>query len=81
LQPGHPTAVDQHDWDQTMFFLEGVFEITLDDKDVYLCKAGDVLYIPGGIRHAGVVRGDKPIYVLQVFAPIRDDYRALAENE
>lgn len=80
LKPNHPPAVHAHEWDQTMYILEGTYEVTLDDTDVYECKAGDVLYIPGGVKHAGKVVGEQTIHVLQVFAPVHEDYLKLVDR-
>jgi quercetin dioxygenase-like cupin family protein len=39
-----------------------------------LVKAGEMWRIPGGVKHK-VIAGAAPVRALDVFHPIRDDYR------
>ena len=43
--------------------------------------AGSVIRIPPNIEHYGEPLGDEPVLNLDVFSPIRDDYRHLVEYQ
>jgi mannose-6-phosphate isomerase-like protein (cupin superfamily) len=82
VEPGLPPfPVDQHDCDQTVFVFQGELEITLNDDDVYRLKPGHVLYIPSGVPHMAQSVGEETLFGLDVFAPVRPEYLALAEHQ
>jgi quercetin dioxygenase-like cupin family protein len=62
-----------HPHEQVVNVLEGALSLTVDGKEMLL-RAGDVVTIPGGVRHAarGLAGGCR---VLDVFSPVREDYR------
>jgi quercetin dioxygenase-like cupin family protein len=62
-----------HPHEQLGMMLSGEAEFTIGDER-RLVSAGDMWRIPGGVRHR-VVAGDQPVRALDVFYPIRDDYR------
>jgi quercetin dioxygenase-like cupin family protein len=43
------------------------------------CHANDAMHIPSGVVH-GAYAGPEGAVVLDVFAPIREDFRALADS-
>jgi quercetin dioxygenase-like cupin family protein len=43
-------------------------------EEVKRLRPGDVFFIPGGVRHK-VAAHDKPFRAIDVFYPIRDEYR------
>ena len=53
--------------------ISGTLEFTIGDE-TKIMKPGDVYRIPGGIVHS-VRAFDEPVRVLDVFYPIRDEYR------
>jgi quercetin dioxygenase-like cupin family protein len=53
--------------------LEGELTFTIGDETRTL-KPGDMWRIPGGIRHSARA-GAQPVRALDVFCPVRDDYR------
>jgi quercetin dioxygenase-like cupin family protein len=61
-----------HPHEQVVNVLEGALELTVDGV-VQTFGPGDVVAIPGGVRHAA--RGLSACRVLDVFAPVREDYR------
>ena len=61
-----------HPHEQVVNVLEGELALTVDGTE-HVLHPGDVVVIPGGVRHAA--RALAPSYVLDVFAPVRDDYR------
>ncbi len=70
------SALPEHDHphEQVVHMLEGELELTVAGATQVL-RAGDVLAIPGGARHSG--RALTEVRVLDVFAPVREDYRRL----
>ena len=61
-----------HPHEQVVNMLEGEFELVVDGTPHRL-KPGDVLAIPGDAPHAG--RALTRCRILDVFHPIREDYR------
>jgi quercetin dioxygenase-like cupin family protein len=81
IQPGHPEVrPHSHPYDQLALILEGTLELDLDG-DRFTVAAGELLYIPAGVPHAGRVAGDQPVLNIDVFAPIRHDYLHLAAHQ
>jgi quercetin dioxygenase-like cupin family protein len=71
-----PHAVVQphsHPHEQMGMLLEGELTFTIGGQTQTL-KPGEMWRIPGGVVH-GAVAGDKPVKALDVFHPIREDYR------
>ncbi len=62
-----------HPHEQVVNVLEGALALTVDGEEMTL-GAGDVVAIPGGVRHAarGLAGGCR---VLDVFSPVREEYR------
>ena len=72
IEPDKPLPAHSHPHEQIVNVLEGVFELTLDGTPHRL-EAGDVLVIPPDVPHSGVAL--TPCKILDVFAPVREDYR------
>ena len=62
-----------HPHEQMGFLLEGELTFTIGGE-TRLVKTGQMWRIPGGVEHR-VVAGDKPAKALDVFHPVREDYR------
>ncbi|HEY4310308.1 MAG TPA: cupin domain-containing protein [Pirellulales bacterium] len=62
-----------HPHEQMGFMLEGEAEFVVGGERK-IVRAGEMWRIPGGVVHK-VIAGDKPVKALDVFYPIRDDYR------
>ncbi len=62
-----------HMHEQLGMMLEGEAEFTIGGEHRVL-TAGQIWRIPGGVPHR-VVAGARPVRALDVFYPIRDDYR------
>jgi quercetin dioxygenase-like cupin family protein len=73
IDAGAALPAHDHPHEQVVTMLEGELELTVDGEARVL-RAGDVLAIPGGARHAG--RALTACRVIDVFAPVREDYRA-----
>ena len=71
-----PLAVVQphsHPHEQMGMLLEGELTFTIGGETKTL-QPGEMWRIPGGVIHSAVA-GDKPVKALDVFHPIREDYR------
>lgn len=66
-----------HHNEQVSIMLEGEFELTLDGKPI-LFGPGEVIVIPSNTEHSGLAVTD--CRILDVFYPVREDYRALGEG-
>ncbi len=73
MEPHAVVEEHQHPHEQLGLMLEGQAEFTIGGERRVL-SAGDMWRIPGGVPHR-VVAGDRPMRALDVFYPIRDDYR------
>ena len=62
----------QHPHEQVAIVFEGELEITVDGE-TFLCTAGSALVIPPNAWHEG--RFLTECRILDVFAPVREDYR------
>jgi quercetin dioxygenase-like cupin family protein len=68
LLPNHT-----HPHEQAGIVLEGELNFTIDGETRQL-KPGDVYIIPGEVEHSVVV-GNKSAKVLDVFSPVREEYK------
>lgn len=77
FEAGARVARHQHPHEQLGLMLEGelVLEIAGEPHRLH---PGDAYRIPGGVEHAAWT-DDAPCRVLDVFQPVREDYRALLE--
>lgn len=64
-----------HPHEQAGMMLKGKIELTIKDES-RLCEPGDMFIIPPNTPHAAR-SVDGPAVVLDVFAPIREDYSKL----
>ncbi len=62
-----------HPHEQGGYLLEGEFELTIGDETRTI-QAGDLYVIPGGVNHTVKV-GSKPTRVLDIFSPVREDFK------
>ena len=62
-----------HPHEQTGMVLEGELTFTVGGETKTL-GPGDMYVIPGDVEHKGVA-GDAPVKVLDVFSPVREDYK------
>ena len=62
-----------HPHEQGSYVLEGELEFTIDGLAI-LAKAGEIVIIPGNAVHGAIV-GPAPAKVLDVFSPVREDFK------
>lgn len=71
---GKTLPAHSHHHEQVSIMLEGEFELTLDGKPTRF-GPGEVIVIPSNTVHSGLAVTD--CRILDVFYPVREDYRAL----
>ena len=73
IEPGAVVAEHSHPHEQVGMLLAGkaIFYIGGESKTL---QTGDMYRIPGNVRHR-VVALDEPVRALDIFYPIREDYR------
>ena len=76
LEPGMEVRPHSHPFDQMIFIVQGRIKFTVGDEVIVL-GPGEVLRIPGDVVHCGEPIGTETVMNLDVFAPVRDDYRHL----
>ena len=72
VDPGAELPQHSHPHEQVANVLEGKFELTVDGESRVL-EPGQVAVIPGGVPHSG--KAITNCRLLDVFQPVREDYR------
>lgn len=67
--PGH-----RHPHEQVTTVLAGCLRITIAGQD-HLLQPGTTAFVPGNVEHSALAEADTE--VLDVFTPVREDYRVL----
>jgi len=62
-----------HPHEQVGYMVEGEAVFTIDGKP-YAVAAGQMWRLPGGVPHQVSV-GNRPMRVVEVFCPVREDFR------
>jgi quercetin dioxygenase-like cupin family protein len=73
LPAGSVVPMHSHPHEQAGVLLEGEVTFTVGGETRAL-KPGDMWMIPGGVEHS-VVAGDRPAKALDIFSPVREDYK------
>jgi quercetin dioxygenase-like cupin family protein len=73
LEPHSVVEDHSHPHEQVGYLLQGRMLFTIGDEKKEV-KPGDMWRIPGGIRHRVEVL-DEPSKALDIFCPIREEYR------
>lgn len=76
LEPGMEVRPHSHPFEQLAYILSGRVKFTIGE-DVVEVGPGEVVRIPPDVMHCGEPIGDEVAVNLDVFAPVRDDYRHL----
>jgi quercetin dioxygenase-like cupin family protein len=77
LDPGAVVPEHSHPHEQLGIGLRGLITMVIDGMERPMGPM-DAMHIPSGVVHAGVA-GPEGALVLDVFTPIREDFRALAQ--
>ncbi len=75
--PGAGVPAHAHPHEQLGHVLEGELTLSIDGVE-HLLGPGDAYQIPGGVKHAA--RSDRRCLVMDVFQPLREDYRERANR-
>ena len=73
FEPGARVAEHDHPHEQLGYLIEGDLVLVIAG-DEHALRPGDAFAIPGGIAHAA--SSEAGCLVLDVFQPVREDYRA-----
>ena len=74
------TRPHSHPFEQLAYIVSGRMKFVIGD-DVFEAAAGSMIRIPPNIEHYGEPIGDEPVLNLDVFSPIREDYKHLVEYQ
>ncbi len=70
LQPGKGHVRHNHpDADEIIFFISGEGDQMLDDGEPVRCTGGECIFIPKGVYHSTVNRGDGPLNLVVAYVP------------
>ncbi len=75
VKAGAAVPEHSHHHEQVCMVREGEFQLTLDGEPIRF-GPGEVIVIPSNVKHAGLAITDCKL--LDVFTPVREDYRKLA---
>lgn len=76
LEPGMDVRPHSHPFEQLAYILSGRVRFTIGEEVVEV-GPGEVVRIPPDVLHCGEPVGDEVAVNLDVFAPVRNDYRHL----
>ena len=80
LEPGMEVRPHSHPFEQLAYIVSGRMKFVVGD-DEFEAGAGSMIRIPPDIEHYGEPLGDEPVLNLDVFSPIREDYKHLVEYQ
>ena len=73
LAPGCFVPLHSHPHEQAGIVLEGELDFTIGGERS-IVKSGELFIIPGGVEHSVQV-GEAPARVLDIFSPVREEYK------
>jgi quercetin dioxygenase-like cupin family protein len=80
LKPGMKVNPHSHPFEQLVYIVSGTALFHIGDE-VVTAGAGDVIRIPPDVTHYAEPAGSETVLNLDVFSPIRDDYRHLTRYQ
>jgi quercetin dioxygenase-like cupin family protein len=80
LQPGMQVKPHRHPFEQLACIVQGRMRFVVGGE-VIEAGAGSVIRIPPDVEHYGEPIGNETVLNLDVFAPIREDYRHLVAHQ
>ncbi len=80
LELGMEVNPHSHPFEQLVYIVKGTMRFVIAGEE-FIVKAGGLIRIPPSMEHYGEPLGDEPVMNLDVFSPIRDDYRHLVEYQ
>ena len=73
MEPGAVIEEHSHHHEQVGYMVEGEAEFVIAGRS-YHVRAGQMWRLPGGVPHR-VIAGDRPVRAIDVFYPVREDYK------
>jgi quercetin dioxygenase-like cupin family protein len=80
LDPNQPVPEHRHENEQMGFVVRGQMEMRVGDE-TRLLTPGETYSIPSNTPHAVVKTGPEGCVVMDIFAPVRDDWQQLERGE
>lgn len=80
LDPGMEVNPHSHPCEQLVYVVKGTMRFVVDGEEL-VAGAGSLIRIPPDVEHFGEPIGDEQVLNLDVFAPIRADYRHLVDHQ
>ena len=80
LRPGMKTNPHSHPFEQLALVLKGRVRYFVDDESFDM-EPGSMLRVPPGVEHHAEPLGSEVALNLDVFSPIREDYKHLVEYQ
>jgi quercetin dioxygenase-like cupin family protein len=80
LEPGMQVNPHRHPFEQLVYIVRGKMRFVVGDE-VIVASAGSVMRIPPNVEHYGEPIGEEPVLNLDVFSPVREDYRHLVHYQ
>lgn len=80
LEPGMDVRPHKHPFEQVVYIVRGHVRFHVEDE-VLEGGPGSVIRIPPNALHYAEPVGDETVWNLDVFSPIREDYRHLVEYQ
>lgn len=80
VQPGAETRPHSHNYEQLVIVVEGECLFHVGDV-AHECIPGSLLRIPPNVMHYIEVVGDKPVFEIDVFAPVHAPYAHLLDHQ
>jgi quercetin dioxygenase-like cupin family protein len=77
IKSGSVLPEHSHVQDQITHVLEGKLELTVAGE-TRIAEAGKIVVIPSNVKHSAIAR--TACKVIDVFNPVRDDYKALSNK-
>lgn len=80
LEPGKGHVRHNHpDADEIIYFVSGEGDQMVNDDTPQRCKAGACIWIPKGVYHSTINRGDGPLHLVVAYVPAGSE-QALRED-
>jgi quercetin dioxygenase-like cupin family protein len=76
FEPDGVVPEHEHPHEQMGTVMEGAFELVIDGE-ARVVRSGDAYQIPGGVPHSARGIGEHAV-ALDIFSPVREDYRDAA---
>ena len=74
MQAGSVVPVHSHPEEQAGYVVSGTLEFTMQGETTTVGPGG-VFFVPGNVEHSVVVKGTETARVVDIFSPIREDYK------